>query len=141
MRRTLLAVALGTLLFAGLVVPAQGASGYALAAVRNTTGVTISYYYWWGHQGWYDGGSDAAALVTLLPGASHYYAWPYREGEEGSAPPLNVAFSSYTPGRRDAYLKVYSLATAEAPAQEERYYTHYHFGWGVGGRLDLFESR
>lgn len=116
---------------------------YALVAIRNTTNVTITYYYWWGHTSWNRGGSDAAGEVQLAPGAYHYYAWKYAPGEEGYSPPLNVFFNSYTPSRSvaDGIPREYSLERTPAPAREYRYYKKYHFGLRADGRLDLFESR
>jgi len=116
------------------------APGYALAAIRNTTGDTVTYYYWWGNSNWDNVDMNTVGTVTLLPGATHYYTWTYGAGEAGSAPPLHIAFLSYTTGRNDGFLKTYTLPTSESPVAAEEYYARYHFGWGRNGRLDLFKS-
>ena len=138
-RATVALVVLALLL--GVVAGQARADGYALAAIRNATGVTITYYYWWGSDSWDNVDMNSVGTATLRPGAWHYYAWPYGPGEEGTAPPLNVAFLSYTPGRYDGYYKWYTLPKWESAVAAYEYYQKYHFGWAPSGRLDVFEGR
>jgi len=141
MKQVILRLAVVGLLLGILAGQARAEDRYALTAIRNTTDVTINYFYWWGNYSWDEGGANAAGEVSLEPGASHYYAREFTPGDEGSVPRLNVLFVSYTRGKYDGIPREYPLVSARAPAQEEGYYKHYHFGWRSNGRLDLFESR
>ncbi len=123
------AVALGSL----FVAPTQAhaaKNNYAMTAIKNPTGMKISYYFRWGKDAeWKSYSVDA--------GSSRWHSWEYDFVNENRSPTPQIKFDEDLSD--DVEWRVYDLKAFASPSQDIDYAKKYKFGKKAGGRMhDLY---